>query len=87
MITLQLTAHGRALCLRVHNTGSYIPPSEREKVFDRFYRAESAAQTQDSGIGLALARSIAALHHGDICLESDEASGTAFIVTLLEDAK
>ena len=28
--------------------GSYIPPSEREKVFDRFYRAESAAQTQGS---------------------------------------
>ena len=85
-ITLQLTAHGRALCLRVHNTGSYIPPSEREKVFDRFYRAESAAQTQGSGIGLAIARSIAALHHGDICLESDEASGTAFIATLPEDA-
>ena len=41
--------------------GSYIPPSEREKVFDRFYRAESAAQTQGSGIGLAIARSIAAL--------------------------
>lgn len=85
-ITLQLTEHGRALCLRVHNTGSYIPPSEREKVFDRFYRAESAAQTQGSGIGLAIARSIAALHHGDICLESDEASGTAFIATLPEDA-
>ena len=67
--------------------GSYIPPSEREKVFDRFYRAESAAQTQGSGIGLAIARCIAALHHGDICLESDEASGTAFIVTLPEDAK
>ena len=32
-------------------------------------------------------RSIAALDHGDICLESDEASGTAFIVTLPEDAK
>ena len=68
-------------------TGSYIPPSEREKVFDRFYRAESAAQTQGSGIGLAIARSIAALHHGDIFLESNEASGTAFIVTLPEDAK
>ena len=86
-ITLQLTEHVRALCLRVHNTGSCIPPSEREKVFDRFYRAESAAQTQGSGIGLAIARSIAALHHGDICLESDEASGTAFIVTLPENAK
>ena len=86
-ITLQLTEHVRALCLRVHNTGSCIPPSEREKVFDRFYRAESAAQTQGSGIGLAIARSIAALHHGDICLESDETSGTAFIVTLPEDAE
>ena len=67
--------------------GSCIPPSEREKVFDRFYRAESAAQTQGSGIGLAIARSIAALHYGDIFLESNEASGTAFIVTLPEDAK
>ena len=47
----------------------------------------SAAQTQGSGIGLAIAHSIAALHHGDIFLESNEASGTAFIVTLPEDAK
>ena len=38
-------------------------------------------------IGVSSARSIAALHHGDICLESDEASGTAFIVTLPENAK
>ena len=37
--------------------------------------------------GLAIARSIAALHYGDIFLESNEASGTAFIVTLPEDAK
>jgi two-component system OmpR family sensor kinase len=62
---------GRA-CLRVTDNGPGIPAEERERVFDRFYRLPGTA-SGGSGIGLALARSIARHHGGDVHL--DDAPG------------
>ena len=72
--------------IRVHNTGSYIPPEERTKIFDRFYRADASHCRSDggSGIGLAIAQSIAKLHRGALLVESDRQTGTAF-TAILED--
>ena len=83
-ITLSLEAKGRQRLIRVHNTGSYIPPEEQKKIFDRFYRAENAAGAEGSGIGLAIAKSIAQLHHGTILVDSRQESGTCFTLVLSE---
>ena len=85
-VTLSLAAHGRRRMIRVHNTGSYIPPEERTKIFDRFYRADASHCRSDggSGIGLAIAQSIAKLHRGALLVESDRQTGTAF-TAILED--
>ena len=83
-ITLSLEAKGRQRLVRVHNTGSYIPPEEQKKIFDRFYRAENAAGAEGSGIGLAIAKSIAQLHHGTILVDSRQESGTCFTLVLSE---
>ena len=85
-VTLSLAAHGRRRMIRVHNTGSYIPPEERTKIFDRFYRADASHCRNDggSGIGLAIAQSIAKLHRGALLVESDRQTGTAF-TAILED--
>ena len=82
VITLSLEARGRQRLIRVHNTGSFIPPEERRKIFDRFYRADTSRAESGSGIGLAIAQSIAELHHGEILVESDLQTGTAFTATL-----
>ena len=84
VVTLSLEARGRQRLIRVHNTGSYLPPEEREKVFDRFYRADHSHSRKSggSGIGLAIARSIAQLHHGEIRIDSSPEEGTAFTVVL-----
>ena len=85
-VTLSLSAHGRRRMIRVHNTGSYIPPEERTKIFDRFYRADASHCRSDggSGIRLAIAQSIAKLHRGALLVESDRQTGTAF-TAILED--
>lgn len=56
--------------LRVVDDGPGIPPSEREAVFERFYRAEGG-MASGSGLGLAIARELARLMSGVVRLESE----------------
>jgi signal transduction histidine kinase/DNA-binding response OmpR family regulator len=70
--------------LTVRDTGTGIPASQIEKLFDRFHRVEGARgrSFEGSGIGLALVRELVKLHEGDIEVESQEGVGTAFHVTI-----
>jgi two-component system OmpR family sensor kinase len=52
-------------CLVVTDTGPGIPPAERERVFDRFYRYNTAGVT-GSGLGLAIVRKVAERHRASI---------------------
>jgi signal transduction histidine kinase len=73
----------RTAVLSVHNTGSYIPPEEAERVFERFYQVDKArAGTRGSGLGLAIAREIVQAHGGKIDLQSSPQAGTRFIVRI-----
>lgn len=58
--------------LAVRDTGPGIPPAERERVFDRFYRGAHAA-TPGSGLGLAIVKRIADRHGAHIRLSQPEA--------------
>ena len=62
------TAEGQAR-LRVTDTGPGIPPHERERVFDRFYRVPGTLAV-GSGLGLAIVRAIATQHGAQVRLES-----------------
>jgi signal transduction histidine kinase len=69
--------------LSVHNTGSYIPPEEAERVFERFYQVDKArAGSGARGLGLAIAREIVQAHGGRIDLHSTPQSGTRFSVAI-----
>ncbi|HJV85337.1 MAG TPA: heavy metal sensor histidine kinase [Noviherbaspirillum sp.] len=56
------------LVLCIENTGDPIPPEHIPRLFDRFYRADSSRQgsSEGAGLGLAIARSILALHRGTV---------------------
>lgn len=61
----------------VRDNGIGIPPEERERVFEKFYRTRRAAQVaRGTGLGLPIARSIVELHGGTLRAESDGRSGT-----------
>ena len=69
--------------LTIHNTGSYIPPEEADRVFERFYQVDKArAGQRGSGLGLAIAREIVQAHRGRIELHSTPQTGTSFIVRI-----
>jgi len=69
--------------LSVHNTGSYIPPVEAERVFERFYQVDKArAGDNGRGLGLAIASEIVQAHGGAIDIVSTPDAGTTFNVRL-----
>lgn len=80
-------AHGWPWALlSVIDSGSGVPPADRERIFDRLVRLD-AARTADSGgagLGLAIARGIARAHGGDLrCVDPPPGSGGAqFLLTL-----
>lgn len=74
----------KRVLLQVQNTCEMLPEEEPEKLFDRFYRGDSA-RTQKSGgygIGLSVAQAIVEAHKGTIKAEFVEGNQILFIVTL-----
>jgi two-component system sensor histidine kinase BaeS len=73
----------RTAVVTVHNTGSFVPPQEAERVFERFYQIDKArAGDRGSGLGLAIAREIVQAHGGRIELHSTVQAGTTFTVRI-----
>jgi signal transduction histidine kinase len=70
--------------IEVIDEGPGIPDQEVNRVFERFYRADSARATSDggAGLGLAIARWIVDLHGGEIHPERCEPHGCRMVVTL-----
>jgi signal transduction histidine kinase len=68
--------------LEVIDDGPGIPAEEATRVFERFYRADSARSSRDggSGLGLAIAQWIVELHGGDIRVENNEPHGCRMVV-------
>jgi signal transduction histidine kinase len=67
----------------VSDEGHGIPPEEREKVFEQFYRSKASrsqkgARKAGTGLGLAICREVLALHHGRIWYEERSGGGSLF---------
>ena len=71
---------GEFVMVSVSDDGIGIPPEDREKVFERFYRAGNRAEVNapGTGLGLAIAREVVDKHGGKIWLESELGKGTTF---------
>ncbi|MBI3589336.1 MAG: PAS domain S-box protein [Candidatus Liptonbacteria bacterium] len=71
----------------VRDTGIGIPPSEINKIFTKFFRAENAVkfQTEGSGLGLYINKNIILAHGGKLWAESEVNRGTTFYFTLPTD--
>jgi signal transduction histidine kinase len=70
--------------IAIHNTGSFIPPADQSRVFERFYQLDKARSTSGagSGLGLAIAQEIMQAHGGWIDVQSSRVGGTEFAVLL-----
>jgi two-component system sensor histidine kinase MprB len=61
--------------LTVRDRGPGIDPSERDMVFDRFFRADAARGRPGSGLGLAIVRQVAEGHGGTVAAEAADGGG------------
>lgn len=64
-IFVRVLRHGEEAVFEVEDRGPGIPVAERERVFDRFYRGEGAAEG-GTGLGLAIVRRVAQRHGGRV---------------------
>jgi signal transduction histidine kinase len=75
---------GQEVLIRVADRGKSIPASEREKIFQHFYRLKQHQQphTPGSGLGLAICRGIVEAHGGRIWAEAGGDGGNVFCIAL-----
>ncbi|WP_254703243.1 cell wall metabolism sensor histidine kinase WalK [Pseudarthrobacter sp. C4D7] len=83
-IRISATADRQWIRLSVTDTGMGMSPDDAAKVFNRFFRAESAQQAAipGAGLGLSITRMIVERHGGSIVCESGEGQGSTFTMTL-----
>jgi len=70
--------------IRVRDRGIGIGPEDRDRIFGRFVRGQSAGTlgVQGTGLGLAVARRIVERHGGELTVESERGAGSTFTVSL-----
>lgn len=82
-IDLALSHKKNRFYLTVSDTGIGIPPDDRKKIFDRFYRAEKSRSAKGHfGLGLSIAAEIVRLHHGTISVADRPGGGSVFTAIL-----
>jgi len=82
-ITVELSASGSGSTLIVQDDGPGIPPTESERIFDRFYRLDRSHSKNGNGLGLSLVRSICGLHSFTVRLSpSPSVSGARFEISI-----
>jgi signal transduction histidine kinase len=67
--------------IEISDQGPGIPPADRQRATERFFRGETARSTPGSGLGLALVAAVAQLHGGSLRLE-DASPGLRAVLSL-----
>ena len=82
-VCLSLQATSDKIIIRVADNGIGIPNSEKEAIFDRFYRCDKSHKDKSHfGLGLCIAQEIIHIHKGKIKVEDSSEGGTCFVIYL-----
>lgn len=81
-VSLNLVSQNGQAIFQIQDEGIGIPPKERERVFETFYRASNVNTTQGTGLGLAIVKKCVDSLGGQISLESEVGVGTTVTVIL-----
>ncbi len=81
-ILVRLRGAGDEIRLDVEDDGVGIPKDQQEKIFRRFYQADSSRSGQGTGLGLAMVKEIAVFHGGEIRVDSHPEKGSIFTLIL-----
>ncbi|TFY98059.1 sensor histidine kinase [Ramlibacter rhizophilus] len=82
-VSMAVRREGGQAVLSVHDRGPGVPPEQRERIFEPFYRLPGASERAGGvGLGLALVKSIVERHRGSVRCEGREGGGASFVVRL-----
>ena len=81
-IQVSMTTFRSSVQVRVADQGPGVPPEERERIFEAFYRGDAGPERPGTGLGLAIARAIVAAHGGRIWVEGAPGGGAAIVFEL-----
>ncbi|HWI79020.1 MAG TPA: ATP-binding protein [Ramlibacter sp.] len=82
-VTVELRREADDAVIRVRDRGPGVPPAERERIFEPFYRLAGASERHGGvGLGLALVRSITQRHHGAVRCEDQPDGGACFVLSV-----
>jgi two-component system sensor histidine kinase KdpD len=87
VITIRVAQANAEAIFSVHSYGPVIPVNDRERIFNRYYRAMThggrrADKASGTGIGLSVAKRVAQIHGGHVWVTSDEHDGTTFFAAI-----
>jgi len=82
-IEVSLNAWESSVVLTIRSQGLVVAPTDRERIFERFYRAPGAQHCSiGTGLGLSIVKTIAADHQGHVWAEGEPEYGTKFSLSL-----
>lgn len=83
-VKVNLERDGKLAVINVEDNGPGIPESEKDRIFERFYRLDDsrARDTGGTGLGLAIAKEAVALHGGTIDVSSEGEMGSIFSIRI-----
>jgi signal transduction histidine kinase len=81
-ITLRSRMVGKEICIEVSDSGPGIPREDLPRLFSEFKRLKGSANTEGTGLGLFIVKTIVEAHNGSVAVVSDEGLGTTFTILL-----
>ncbi|HXD20997.1 MAG TPA: ATP-binding protein [Vicinamibacterales bacterium] len=81
-VSIAVSPNGSRVYVRVSDSGTGIPESDRARIFERFVQLDPSRRTEGTGLGLPIAKWIAEAHQGSLALESTGPRGSTFCVVL-----
>lgn len=78
-IVLRAYKEKKLIYIEVEDHGSGIPDKQKQMVFDRFFRIDNSTKDNEHfGLGLSVAKELAALHNGELILKDTKGGGCTF---------
>lgn len=81
-ITITAKLSDKAVEIQVEDEGIGIPEEDLERIFDKFYRAETSRHVSGTGVGLSICKGIVEAHGGKIKAENRDKKGARFSINL-----
>ena len=83
IVRIEPTADDKRVMLGVSDAGPGIPPEDRTRVLERFYRSKQTMHTEGTGFGLAIVHDVVKAHHGEIFISNGPAGKGTHITIII----